>query len=312
MDGDMNILYANPAAEELTGYTGGESVGKKCEDIFCEASFRCEGSCPPKITMREKKSIFHREAETKTKAGDLRQTQISFSPFYRGAECIGSVVVIKDITDVKEAEERIKHQNEFLKLIIDSLPHPFYVIDANNYSIKIANKACAPTGLADNMTCYMLTHQKIGPCKEKEHPCPLEEVRKTKKPIVVEHRHYDYDAVSRSYEVHGFPILDDNGDVVQMIEYTVDISDRKKAEEQREKLISELQKALDQVKLLSGLIPICSYCKNIRDDKGYWKQIESYISAHSEALFSHGICPVCIKKYYPEVGKRGIDKSDAS
>ena len=60
-----------------------------------------------------------------------------------------------------------------------------------------------------------------------------------------------------------------------------------------------LQEALDQVKLLRGLIPICASCKKIRDDKGYWQSVENYISAHSEAQFSHDICPDCMKKLYP-------------
>ena len=63
----------------------------------------------------------------------------------------------------------------------------------------------------------------------------------------------------------------------------------------------KLEDALMQVKLLSGFLPICASCKRIRDDKGYWNQIESYISAHSEAEFSHGICPECAKKLYPEI-----------
>jgi len=71
-------------------------------------------------------------------------------------------------------------------------------------------------------------------------------------------------------------------------------------EEERKILILKLQEALKEVKQLSGFLPICSHCKQIRDDKGYWNQIESYISAHSEALFSHGICPDCAKKLYPE------------
>jgi PAS domain S-box-containing protein len=80
-----------------------------------------------------------------------------------------------------------------------------------------------------------------------------------------------------------------------------DITGRKRAEEEREKLIQELQKALAEVKTLSGLIPICASCKKIRDDKGYWGQIESYISDHSEAEFSHGLCPECMKKLYPDL-----------
>ena len=76
----------------------------------------------------------------------------------------------------------------------------------------------------------------------------------------------------------------------------VDISLKKKIERDRENLISKLQNALDTIKTLKGIIPICSYCKKIRNDKGAWDQMESYISAHSEAHFSHGACPECYKK----------------
>jgi DNA repair exonuclease SbcCD ATPase subunit len=71
----------------------------------------------------------------------------------------------------------------------------------------------------------------------------------------------------------------------------------------------ELQEALDQVKQLKGLLPICASCKKIRDDKGYWQSVEHYISAHTEAQFSHDICPECMKKLYPEYcEKPRVDK----
>ncbi len=79
-----------------------------------------------------------------------------------------------------------------------------------------------------------------------------------------------------------------------------EIESRKRAEAERDKLIRELQKALSEVKTLRGFLPICSICKNVRDDQGYWSQIESYIRNHSEAEFSHGICPECAKKHYPD------------
>ena len=69
---------------------------------------------------------------------------------------------------------------------------------------------------------------------------------------------------------------------------------------EKDELIAKLQEALENVKKLSGLIPICSNCKKIRNDEGYWRQIEGYISEHSEARFSHGICPDCAKKIYSE------------
>ncbi len=66
----------------------------------------------------------------------------------------------------------------------------------------------------------------------------------------------------------------------------------------------KMREALSKVKMLTGLLPICASCKNIRDDKGYWKQIEAYIRDHSEAEFSHGICPECAKKLYPDIRNR--------
>jgi PAS domain S-box-containing protein len=81
-----------------------------------------------------------------------------------------------------------------------------------------------------------------------------------------------------------------------------DIADRKLAEQEKETLIADLQDALKEVRQLSGLLPICSHCKKIRDDKGYWNQIESYIQQHSEAQFSHSICQECAAKYYPDLG----------
>jgi len=232
IDSDMNIRYSNPAAEELTGYAPSEALGKECHQIFCEMSDRCVDLCPPKTVMRETAPILHREAETKTKSGEVKQTQISFSPFYQGTKCIGAVIVIKDITEAKKAEEQIKQQNAFLRLVIDSLPHPFYVLDADNHGIKIANRASAQQELPDHMTCYAHTHNKTEPCHEKDHPCPLAQVRKTRKPVVLEHIHYDTQGQPRFYEIHGYPILDEKENVRQMIEYTLDITDRKVAEEE--------------------------------------------------------------------------------
>jgi hypothetical protein len=82
-----------------------------------------------------------------------------------------------------------------------------------------------------------------------------------------------------------------------------EIGERIRAEREKEHLIEELQEALAKVRTLSGLLPICASCKKIRDDKGYWNQIEVYIRDHSEAEFSHGICPDCMKELYPQFVK---------
>ncbi|MFA6224468.1 MAG: PAS domain-containing protein [Desulfomonilaceae bacterium] len=81
----------------------------------------------------------------------------------------------------------------------------------------------------------------------------------------------------------------------------MDITERKRLEDEKEQVIIELSEALSNVKKLSRFLPICASCKKIRDDTGYWNEIESYISEHSETQFSHSICPDCMRKLYPEI-----------
>jgi DNA-binding response OmpR family regulator len=74
-----------------------------------------------------------------------------------------------------------------------------------------------------------------------------------------------------------------------------------KAERERDRVIEKLQEALSRVKELSGLLPICSFCKKIRDDQGYWEEVDAYIRDHSEVNFSHSVCPACATKHYPDL-----------
>jgi PAS domain S-box-containing protein len=85
-----------------------------------------------------------------------------------------------------------------------------------------------------------------------------------------------------------------------------DITERKQAERQRESLVAELQEALRQVKTLSGLLPICASCKRIRDDQGAWLPVETYIRERSNAEFTHGLCPECIRKLYPQFSQGDV------
>ncbi len=117
---------------------------------------------------------------------------------------------------------------------------------------------------------------------------------------------YEFEVKNKSDRIrnvifHKATFYDSNGEVSGLNGAVLDITARKEAEDEREKLISELKVALDKVKVLSGFLPICASCKKIRDDKGYWNQIEEYIREHSEAEFSHSICPECVEKLYPEL-----------
>jgi PAS domain S-box-containing protein len=95
-------------------------------------------------------------------------------------------------------------------------------------------------------------------------------------------------------------ILVEGGEIEFIISTGIDITALKRVESEREHLIEELQQALKKVKTLRGLLPICASCKKIRDDQGYWQVVDDYIRQHSLAEFSHGLCPVCAQKLYPE------------
>ena len=125
---------------------------------------------------------------------------------------------------------------------------------------------------------------------------------------------YECEVESRSHPAprlvifHKATFENPRGHVGGIVGAIVDVTEIRDAERQKELVIADLQQALEKVKLLSGMLPICASCKKIRDDRGYWNQIESYIRAHSEAEFSHSICPECLRKLYPDFVDESAEK----
>lgn len=105
----------------------------------------------------------------------------------------------------------------------------------------------------------------------------------------------------RHFLVTVTPYLDSENKIAGIVESFEDITQRQKLEKENENLIVNLQESLQKVKLLSGFLPICASCKSIKDDKGLWSKVETYIANHSEATCSHGICPECAERLYPEI-----------
>lgn len=157
----------------------------------------------------------------------------------------------------RRAEITVDNQRKFLETIIESLTNPFYVIDAETYEVIMANKAaCELNGLKTfhGMTCFHMTHHGAAPCSGGEHPCPLAEVKKTRKPVTVEHLHFDQDGNKRHTEIHAYPVMNENGEVIQMVEHSIDITERRQSEQDREKLLAQLyaSQKMEAVGILAG------------------------------------------------------------
>ncbi|UCC87541.1 MAG: PAS domain S-box protein, partial [Anaerolineales bacterium] len=172
---------------------------------------------------------------------------------------VGLTLSARDVTERVRSEALLREQNQFINTVFESLRHPFYVIDAHDYTIKMANSAAQLGGILERATCYALTHDQATPCSGAGHLCPLEEIKKTGQPTLVEHVHYDGEGQRKIFEVHGYPIFENGGEVTQIIEYTLDITERRQAEEALRERTHELARLLEisrQVALTLELEPL--------------------------------------------------------
>ncbi|HCW76987.1 MAG TPA: hypothetical protein DHU63_10685, partial [Candidatus Marinimicrobia bacterium] len=205
------------------------------------------------------------EYRIKNKSGEIRWLSDHNQPIYdpvekRVTHILGGML---DITERKLNESRLRAQKEFLHVVIESLTHPFYVINTSDFTVTMANAAARTKDKKLIRTCYELTHNSDRPCCENGESCPMEQIKKTKTATIVEHIHYTSKQEPRIVEVHGYPILDQNGEVTQMIEYVLDITDRKHSE----KLLKQREFELNESQRLSE---IGSWDWNAETDTIFW------------------------------------------
>jgi len=200
------------------------------------------------------------------------------------------------IGERRRAEEALRESEVRLKSVLDTIQAGIVVIDPETHIIVGVNAAAGKmVGAPREQILGSVCHEHI--CPADKGQCPITDLGQSLE---------NAEQVLLTASGKRVPILKTAVSVVlagreHLLESFLDITERKQAEEERERLIGELQEALAKVKTLSGLLPICASCKRIRDDQGYWQQIEAYIRDHSEAEFSHSVCPECAKKLYPEI-----------
>ncbi|MCF6277536.1 MAG: PAS domain S-box protein [Anaerolineales bacterium] len=247
-DLDGNIEYVNPAFSQVTGYSEAEVLGQNPRvlksDVHDEAFYKLMWE-----TLLDGET-WHGELVNKKKNGELYWERATISPVQNDAgELVSYVAVKDDITLVKQTEAEVRRQSEFLQTVIDGIDSPFYVLNVDDYSIALANDKAQQVGMnaGRHNFCYTLTHNRDLPCESGDHPCPLKHVMQHKEPFTVEHIHYRADGSPYYVEVHGYPIYDESGEVVQMIEYSLDITARNEAERELRKLSNAVEQAANGI-----------------------------------------------------------------
>lgn len=239
------------------------------------------------------------ETILQTKDGRSIDVEISGHLFdYMGRGVTLSIV--RDQTDRKSYEQKIENATEQWRNTFDSITD-FISVHDKDYKFIRVNRALAnflkkePKDLIGKY-CYEVFHGS----EEPWHNCPHQKAMCTHETIT---ELVDDANIGVPLQVRCSPWFNENGELEGTVHVARNISKQLAEEREKEKLIGDLHFALEQVKQLSGLLPICASCKKIRDDKGSWTEIESYIRDHSEAQFSHGICPKCMMDLYPDFVK---------
>jgi PAS domain S-box-containing protein len=292
------ILFVN----KYTANIFGDVVGKKCwQSLQANQSGPCpfctsnklldqDGRPAGAVTLTFQNTLDKRWYDVRDKA----------IPWIDGR--VVRLEIASDITEQKATAEKLKMSEEKFRTIADFNYDWEYWIDPRGNYVYIS-PSC------EKLTGYTPEEFQTNPdlMNTLTHPDdrPLIAEHLTKKEDREHVCHFDFRIITRDglerWIAHSCqPVFDRKGNYLGRRASNRNVTKRKLAEKESERLIVELKAAMARVKLLSGFLPICASCKKIRDDQGYWKQIESYIREHSEAEFSHGICPDCAKKLYPE------------
>ena len=211
--------------------------------------------------------------------------------------------ILYDITDRKRAEDALRESEATYKTILMASPDDITIADLSGRIIMVSDAAHKMFGYDQEEGPGMSVMDFIAPEEHERARANIVKMLSENYPGPNEYHAIRKDRSCFDIEVNNALIRDRQGNPIRMVLIARDITERRKAEREREELIAELQKALAEIKTLRGIVPICASCKKIRDDKGYWEQVESFVSKHTEAQFSHGICPDCTKIYFPSASK---------
>jgi len=291
----------NRAWEEATGVKREEAIGRSPHDVVSQAlAEQCL-----KSLQHIKESARNTVEEISSDFPDGRHifhtVKFPLKDSTGRVDAVGTIVA--DITSHRQVEEALRENEAVLRSFFDSPGQHRGIVELvedDILHISVNEVAAAFLGRTKDSMCN-IRMSELGFSGEEIDMWirRYEESKRTGQHVRFEFQ-YNRDN-KEGWFVGRVSYLGDFSGRSRYAYVITDITARKNAEADRERLLGELQKALGEVKTLSGLLPICSSCKKIRDTTGSWSDVEQYIQTRSDAYFSHGICPDCIKTLYPDM-----------
>jgi PAS domain S-box-containing protein len=250
LDDQFRILQVNKAMTNALGMTEQEMLGRYCYE-FIHGQDRPPQFCPhAKLLAHDKERSAEAFEPHLGSSFDIRV----FPLLVENGRVRKVVHIARDLTEKKQAEEKLLKQSEFLESILSSLTYPFFVVNADDYTIELAKGTASLGNIIEGEKCYKAIHGRTAPCPENGRTCTVKEVKRTGKPQVLQRIHYDRDGNERHVEVHAYPIESPEGRVRQVITYVLDVTEQKRAEKERDSLRGQLFQAqkLEAVGTLAG------------------------------------------------------------
>ena len=223
---------------------------------------------------------------------------------------------LRNLVERKKVETELRALHRDYQIVFESVPAMIRYKDTCNTFIRVNQAAAKASGRSveelEGRSAYELFPDEA----ERYYNDDMEVIASGRPRYNIVEQMQTASGEKIWVETTKVPVPDEKGHISGIVAFSNDITERIQAGKEREKLISELKEALASIKTLRGLLPICMYCKKIRDDSGYWQKLERYISSHSDAEFSHGICQECEKKLEKQLdeemlnfvhgGKKGV------
>lgn len=268
---------------------------------------------PSARALAEKQAVHDVEMGIIKEDDSLIWTNVSAAPLPAPEQ--GVVVITQDITKRKQAEEALQLSETRFRTLVNSMNDIVYMLNTEQRHIGVFGNSIQEAGLSEEHFIGKTARDIFGAAAGAVHEAANQSALNGEKII------YEWSARQpgevKFYQTSLSPLRASNGEIIGIVGVGRDITERKQAQvelhqknialQEVNRLLEEkngqLQKALDNIKTLKGLLPICANCKRIRDDQGYWHDVVAYIRDHSEAEFTHGICKTCMKELYPEYYK---------